>query len=267
VRGAFVTGLQTLRVGRLPYLNALPFRAGFRGPEPRWATAPPRRLGELAAAGELDAALVASRDALALGPAFRPLLDLGIASRGPVASVLLISRLPLGRLGGARIALSEESRTSRALLRILLAERLGRDAVQFVSECSQADARLWIGDRALLALARAEGLHVIDLGTEWTLRTGLPFVWARWIVRADVPAARARELGEALAAALDREPPMHRRDLPMHLSPAIARAYLSRFQYRLGPSELDGLERFQMELRSHDLLDPPARSRPLGSAA
>lgn len=248
-----------LRVGRIPYLNALPFRDGFRGPEPAWTTATPRRLGELAAAGHLDAALLASRDALALAPGFRPLGDLGIASLGPVTSVLLLSRRPPMALSRARIALTGESRTSRGLLRILLRGPLAAEGVRFVGEGEPADAALWIGDRALVAHRRDPAPYVLDLGEAWRRFTGRPFVWARWVVRRDVPERQALALERALCAALER--PTRLAGLPDGVSPLAARRYLSRFVYRLGPAEEAGLERFAKELADHDLLDPPLRGR------
>jgi chorismate dehydratase len=240
--------------------------------EPHWVVAPPRRLGELAAAGELDAALLASRDALALAPRFRPLehrgIGLGIACRGPVASVLLFSRLPVARLSGARIALSGESRTSRALLRVLLAERFALRGVEYVEAGEPADARLVIGDAALAARHAAHGLRVLDLGAAWTAWTGLPFVYACWVVRRDVPRELAAVLAASLAdsvakrEALAAEPFLR---LPPGVDRALALRYLARFAYLFGPAERAGLARFQQELLDHDLLEPPREGRRLGT--
>lgn len=275
--------LRSLRVGRIPYLNALPFRAsgkgaglrsgaglrngaGSGGDEPLWTTAPPRRLGQLTARGVLDAALLASRDALALEPAFVPLGDLGIASSGPVASVLLFSERPLATLGAARVALTGESRTSRALLRLLLRGPLGIGEPTFVEESEPAEARLLIGDRALAARAAARTPYLLDLGEAWQRWTGLPFVWARWVVRRGVGADAARALEARLGAAL-RTPPRLPRVLPAGVDRAAARAYLARFTYQLGPAEKAGLERFAKELADHDLLQHPARGSHPGPKA
>lgn len=251
--------LAGLRVGRLPYLNAWPFRGGWRGEEPRWTEAPPRRLGELAAAGALDAGLLASRDALALTDHFRPLADLGIATRGAVGSVLLLSRIPPPRLGGRRIALTGESRTSRGLLRVLLAERLGApDAVLVPAlagpEEEPVEGRLLIGDAALAAARRGGWAWLTDLGEAWTKWTDLPFVWARWVVRRDVPEATARALAAALRGSLARPAPLRSAPRPAGLGDDDVRRYLARFAYRLGPDEAAGLHRFHRELRRHDLL-------------
>jgi chorismate dehydratase len=265
-----VSRAATLRVGNIPYLNALPFRSVPAGRGRRETAAAPRRLGELAAADALDAALLASRDALALAPEFRPLADLGIASSGPVWSVLLLSSLPIAALGGARVALSGESRTSRALLRMLLRGPLDVGDVCFVEEGGHADARLLIGDRALAARARARGSaapYLLDLGEAWLRWTGLPFVWARWVVRRRAPAQDARALASDLRASLARPPRLAPDALPDGVDARTARAYLARFAYRLGSAEEAGLERFAKELADHDLLDPPSGSGRTGTAA
>lgn len=264
--------LRGLRVGRLPYLNVHPFHAGFRGEEPAWLTAAPRRLGELAAAGELDAAILASRDALALADRFRPLGSLGIACRGPVQSVLLFSGRPPEALEGCRVALTGESRTSRALLRILLAERYGLSRPSYASQVSGADALLQIGDSALRLLTsagRGSWPHVIDLGQVWHEWTGLPFVYARWMVRRDVAAGRAWALERALSDSLARERAASLRGarLPPGIGIRHAASYLARFVYRFGPEEEAGLREFYRALQRNGLLKPPAPSQALETAA
>lgn len=248
-----------LRVGWLPYLNVLPLAPGLAHGAEVSAVASPRRLGELLAAGAIDAAPLASRDFLALGHRVRALGRLGIACRGPVASVLLFSPRPARELGGARIALTAESRTSRALLRILLADALGVRGVAFVEEGEPAEALLAIGDRALaLAATPLPGLpHRLDLGALWTRHTGLPFVYARLAVRREVDPSAEAALRTALDAALDKPLELAGAPLPPGMTPEAARRYLRRFTYRLGPAEEAGLERFRKELLRHDLLDRP----------
>jgi chorismate dehydratase len=259
-----------LRVGRLPYLNAWRFHAAFDGPQPDWTTAPPRRLGERMRAGALDAALLASRDALELGSALRPLGDLGIACLGAVGSVLLLSRVPAARLGGRHVVLSDESRTSRALVRILLAGRLGARDVAWCdgSGAAEPDADGWlvIGDAALGAHARGSWPFALDLGAEWRAWTGLPFVYARWMVRRDVPREAARALAGGLARSLEAAGDPDPARLPPGVSPAAARAYLDRFTWRMGPAERRGLRRFERELASDAFAHEPAGRRRVGSA-
>src|SRR5439155_13697723 len=88
---------------RIPYANAAPFYA-------LWADAPfavrnlaPRELGREAEAGGVDLGLMASGDFLRLRDRFEMLAPMGVATRGPVLSVLLFSRRPASAPGGAPI--------------------------------------------------------------------------------------------------------------------------------------------------------------------
>jgi len=259
-------GLETLRVGRLPYLNALPFGGPFAGAEPQWVTDVPRRLGALAAEGSLDAGLLASRDALALADRFQPLADLGIACCGPVQSVLLFSRRPVRELEGATVSLTGESRTSRALLRILLSEAFCLD-VRYVDAGPVADACLAIGDAALTLAAAQHWPFILDLGEAWRQFTGLPFVYAQWVVRRDLPAALKHALAEELIARLEAPRDWSGAKLPTGMTGEAAQRYLAAFVQRLGPAELAGLRRFHRELLRHDLLRHHLERVAIGSAA
>src|SRR5262249_8481134 len=141
--------------------------------------------------------------------------DLAIASRGPVRSVKLFSRVPWARV--ERLALDEGSRTSQVLARIWLDEQHGvrpkriEELPMGVSALeSTADAVLVIGDRAMKV---PEGAfhHVVDLAEGWHRLTGLPFVFACWVARGGVslgglPEAlkQCRAAGLAEAATLAR---------------------------------------------------------------
>jgi chorismate dehydratase len=193
-------------------------------------------------------------------------MDLGIARCGAVGSVLLFSCRPVEDLDGARVALTRESRTSRALLRILLADAFGR-RVRYVEAGEPADARLAIGDEAIALRAAGRWPFVVDLGAAWHRFTGLPFVYARWVVRRDLAPGAARALAVGLSHSL--AVCASRADVPRRkgMTPLAARAYLDSFQYRLGPAEQAGLRRFHGELLRHDLLRRPRERLAIGSAA
>jgi len=254
-------------LARIPYLNAAPFYV-------RWAEAPgttidlpPRALGEEARAGRADAGLMAAADWFALDPGFERVGSFGIACRGAVSSVLLLSRRPFAELahaGGAGVGLTvdltHESQTSVALTRILLSERYGltratyrRRAVE-AGEAPVGDAWLLIGDAALRArtAAAANGVHVLDLGEEWLAWTGLPFVYALWTVRSNLPDEEkgrlATFLEDSLAQGEDDLAALA--DAAAAQDPGLGSAgelfrYLEAFRYRLGPDEEAGLARFR----------------------
>jgi len=247
---------------RIPYANAAPFYA-------LWADAPfavrnlaPRDLGREAESGSVDLGLMATGDYLRLRDRFELLAPLGVAARGPVQSVLLFSRRPAGALGRALVSVTPETSTSIRLLKLLLGARRGLEGIRYVRglEPAQADALLLIGDRAMATRNRPpEGfVHTLDLGADWLEWTGLPFVYAVWAVRSSLEPALRSELRAfleaSLAAGLGSLPEIARRESIAGWDAAQLEGYLRRFHYRLGPEDLEGLDRFAALLSEHGLL-------------
>jgi chorismate dehydratase len=240
-----------LRVGRIPYLNCEPFFHRLEGVE--LVDLIPRRLGEVMAAGQLDAGPLSLIDYLRLEPRLVP-LPYGIGCPTGARSVLVFSDRPLGELGGARVGITGETSTSVELLRVLLALRYEAEPAAWVGPEEPCDAALLIGDQAIRRLTGGPAArHVTDLGLEWREWTGLPFVFARWAVASAVPAGERRAFESALDGALDRGlaalPAIaaSRRDLGW--SAAQVESYLRNFAFRLGPDEEKGAAEF-IRLRS-----------------
>ena len=127
--------------------------------------------------------------------------ETGIASDGPVRSILLISKVPFRDI--RTVATDSGSRTSVMLSRILLAEKYGVEP-RLISHppdlqamLGLADAALLIGDAALRADPATLPFETLDLGQEWTALTGLPMVFAVWAGRKQ---AIREPYGAALAA-------------------------------------------------------------------
>lgn len=125
----------------------------------------------------------------------RILSGISIASKAEVKSVLLLSKLPIERV--ERVAVDTSSRTSVALLQIIMAKFYQR-SIQSTSlppepaeMLRQADAALVIGDPALTYNGQAP--KVYDLAREWKRFTGLPFVFALWVGLEDADLARFRK--------------------------------------------------------------------------
>ena len=113
----------------------------------------------------------------------------GIASHGPVRSILLISKVPFREI--RTLATDSGSRTSVMLSRIILAENYGVEptllthAPDLTAMLQVADAALLIGDAALRVDPATLPFETLDLGEEWTKLTGLPMVFAVWAGRHD----------------------------------------------------------------------------------
>ncbi len=196
-----------LRVGIVHYLNSRPLAWGFRrgrvgeGFDVRYL--PPAAVADGLAAAELDVGLVPAIELQRI-PGLRALPGPCVAANREVRSVLLISRCEIGRI--RRVALDENSRTSAALVRILLRERYGVEAeytqapADLEAMLEEADAALLIGDPAL-AVDRGR-YRVLDLAAAWRELTGHPFVFALWAAREEVAApALERPFQESLRLA------------------------------------------------------------------
>lgn len=270
-----------LNVGLVPYLNVLPLAEGIEHFFPRIVRATPRDLAAMLAAGEIDVATLPAFDLLRAGHVLLP--HGAIACDGPVRSVQLYSRVPLGDI--RRVLLDRSSLTSVHLARILWRELLNIDpaaetsaepiAPDFDLAASGFDAAVVIGDAALAMEHRFP--HALDLGEGWKRLTGLPFVFAAWVARAGIaiPAEAVDALRACRDAGKKAAADIARRHVAQHPSVDDLEGYLTRsIRYNLGVRELAALDLFRGKLIAHGMLDPqtpPARrwsseDQPAGSS-
>ncbi|HVK16625.1 MAG TPA: menaquinone biosynthesis protein [Fimbriiglobus sp.] len=257
---------QRIRVGAVNYLNTKPLVEGLTtfAPAIELTFDLPSRLADRMARGELDVGLIPVVELFRAGT-YTVIPDVAIASRGPVLSVTLFSRVPLAEVQS--IALDEGSRTSAALAQILLQTRYGvRPRVEQLpidtpADDLAADAVLLIGDRAMRACLPGFPF-AYDLGQEWADWTGLPFVYAVWAVRDGVD-LRGTEAAfvKAKQHGLSRVGLIAAREAPtLGLDPGYCRRYLSHIiHYDLGLREVAGLTRYH-ELAAELGLAPPGVS-------
>lgn len=242
--------LAPMRVGSVPYLNAVPLT---RGIEDQIVLAPPSRLAELLREGKLDAALVSVTEAL-FQEGYDVMDGIAVASLGEVKSVFLAHRLPLESL--TRVFHDPASLTSVNLLKVLLAERGVK--VEFVPlpnypDAPFHDAVLLIGDPAIQFLRGGHPHQIWDLGAAWAELTQLPFVYAVWVLRRGVDTTSIRRvLRDAKTFGLETLDQIIR-DRSEH-DYNFRRDYLSwHIHYHLGSDEKRGLARFAELLTKHGL--------------
>ncbi len=184
-----------MRIGAVSYLNTKPlvYSLAALAPGAEIVYDLPSRLADELAAGNLDVALIPSIEYFQ-NPDYAIISDACIGCRGPVLSVKLLSRVPMEKI--RTLALDEGSRTSVALVRILLKERysLSPQLLPFplgvAAENVETDAVLMIGDRAMHPPTGF--VQEWDLGDEWCRWAELPFVFAMWVARKGM----LSELGE-----------------------------------------------------------------------
>jgi chorismate dehydratase len=203
-----------MKLGRIGYINCYPVygamdRGAVAAPA-QLVTGTPAELNDLLIAGELDVSVISAIEYARHAKDLVLLPDLAISCDGPVKSVMLYSRRTVGQLDGRTVLLTASSRTSIALLELLCRD-VWHIKPQFAQARAEAtdldalaglphDAVLVIGDPALLLAGRGGYPHRYDLGAEWKRWTGLPFVFAAWAARRQLPQADVRLVHDALLA-------------------------------------------------------------------
>lgn len=244
--------LAGLRIGPVSYLNAKPLIWGLD--QFLLRTDVPSELAQKFFAGRLDVALLPVFEVLRVGGG-RLVDDVAIACRGEVHSVIVASHTSFA--GSGTIYLDPASRTSSALLRVLLHEYYpGGPAVACAAPIPEDGARLLIGDAAIDFRRRHGGAwNYHDLGLLWQKHTGLPFVFAVWAVAERAGSAVFDALRDVKAAGLAA-----RRQIAQgQPDPDFALRYLTQcIRYDLGHKEKSGIRRFESLSRRHGLLPDTA---------
>ncbi|HEX9614036.1 MAG TPA: CofH family radical SAM protein, partial [Bacteroidota bacterium] len=247
-------------VGKIPYLNSVPFYEYFEKRQFRIMPMSPRRMGVLSRKHQVDAGLFSLADYFAQQDGLEP-LGFGIATRDQVKSVMLFSNHGWRDLEEKIIGITDDTATSVLLLKALLEKKYGVHA-RFermhtgVNDYSQYDAVLLIGDDALkYNKTGLSGFEIVyDLAREWYEWKKLPFVFALWAVKKSLDGAMKEELKSIIERALVRGEAdfedvgiLHAKRIG--LSSNESAEYLAGFNYRLGEREQEAMKEFQAILK------------------
>ena len=285
-----------LRIGRIPYANLFPIFYALETEcdcsSYEFVEGVPSKANRMLRDGKLDVSSSSSIEYLRNPADYRIIEGNSVSSRGPVGSIFLFSKKPIEQLDGSGVKVTSQSETSVALLDVIFRKFYGIQCTLQAAgdpESAGGDAYLLIGDDALKAgndrdascvmrheikdkdneslnasrithhASRSSGsLLSYDLGDIWYRRTGLPFVFALWIVREDLYHDNARlELLMKFADDLNRAKLIALRNLPEIARHAPMKAFLSekeiisywnKLDYELSPEHRKGLELFKKYL-------------------
>jgi len=250
--------MRRLRISAISYLNTAPlmwdFEHGNAGCDFDISYTLPSACARSLAAGTADIGIIPAA-AYAQIPGLRVLPGVAIASRQPVRSILLVSKVPLDNI--QTVALDTSSMTSVALTKILFEKWLGGGRTfapmspDIDTMLADHDAGLVIGDPAL-QIDRSR-YFTLDLAEEWIRHTGKPFVFAFWAVRHK---ALSEAPSQDLAAIFQRSrdhglEPASLNQITTEWAPRLAlkesdvRSYLTEsIYYHLDAPCLEGLQLF-----------------------
>ena len=245
-----------LKIGKIPYLNSVLFYYGMESnPETaanlQFVPMVPSDLSAAAVTEQIDAGPVPLVTSFELSSSYEPLADLCIATLDEARSILLFSKKPVEMLNHSRVGITHETSTSVRLLKTLLTHHYGVTASEFVSIREPNHAFLLIGDSALRNRDGCEGYpYVTDLGEVWHDVTGLPFVFAVWMVRKTLPEKQKSYLKEVVSDSLNEgwthfDAAVDERIEAVGMTRAQAREYLEGFHFRMGAAEHDAIARFK----------------------
>lgn len=239
------------RVCAVSYLNTVPLVWGIEHGAERdvfeMTYALPSECADQLSAGEADIGIVPVIEMA------RQKLDYfrstGIACRGPVRSILLVSKVPVREI--QTLATDAGSRTSVMLARIILAEKYGVQPkltsrrAELAPMLGEADAALVIGDPALHLEPSTLPFETLDLGGEWTEWTGLPMVFAVWSGRKEVMLPRYEQAFlDSCRQGLAEMDAIVREQAPLRgIAEEMAREYLTRhIVFELNARDHEGLD-------------------------
>ena len=209
----------------------------------------PAECADMVASGAADIGIIPSFELI--GRDFGIVPGVGIACRGAVRSILLVSRRPANEI--RILAADSSSRTSVVLARIILARRYGAEPTvarrppDLPSMLGEADGALIIGDPALHIDPETTPFHVYDLGREWMEMTGLPMVFAVWAgPREFLTPQVAAAFQDSCAFGLRSLERIAAEEAPARgLTTDLVRRYLgSHVVFELGSPERQGMEFF-----------------------
>lgn len=243
-------------VGKIPYLNSVPFYENLEKRQFKILPVTPRRMGVLSKKGQILAGLFSLVDFLQQQGRLES-IDFCLATRDQVKSVLLFSNYGWRDLHNKIVGIIDDTATSVWLLKALLEKKYGvrarfRRMSPGVNEYAGYDAVLLIGDEALRL--RKNGLAgfelIYDLATEWYEWKKLPFIFAIWAVQKGMPAEQKKELCSVLQDSLEyaeedftRIGMRHSRRIQLELEESAE--YLEGFTYRLGERERVAIDEFR----------------------
>jgi chorismate dehydratase len=251
--------MRRLRISAISYLNTAPlmwdFEHGDAGDEFGISYTLPSVCARALEAGTADIGIIPAA-AYTQIPGLLVLPGVAIASRRPVRSILLVSKVPVKKI--RTVALDTSSMTSVALTKILFEKWLGGGRTftpmppDIEKMLAAHDAGLVIGDPAL-QVDRSRYL-TLDLAEEWIRYTGKPFVFAFWAVRGAALQEANPSLDLATVFQQSRDHGLEPASLDaisrewaprLALSEADVRAYLTEnIYYQLDAPCLEGLQLF-----------------------
>jgi chorismate dehydratase len=268
-----------ISLGKISYINASPVYYGLdNGLQPDWLTMVsdvPSALNRQIMIGEIEISPISAAFYAMNHERLLLLPDLSISCHGNVLSVICASNYELDDLNQKTVMFSQESASAASFLKMIFSKRKVYPDFRVgpVGDIHQipsgVDAVMVIGDSALTQPWQEHYAHCFDLGGIWYEMTGLPFVFAVWVVRESF----ARRYPEQVTAVLNllhaskKQGDAHIEKVilagsrKLNLSYSTIKKYYDLLICDLDPLKVAAMELFFESLYEQKILKVPAKVR------
>ena len=268
-----------ISLGKISYINASPVYYGLdNGLLPDWLTMVsdvPSALNRQIMTGEIEISPISAAFYAMNHEKLLVLPDLSISCHGNVLSVICASNYELDDLNQKTVMFSQESASAASFLKMIFSQRkvYPHFKVGSVGDIniipSGVDAVMVIGDKALTQPWQERYVHCFDLGGIWYEMTGLPFVFAVWVVRESFAKRHPEKVGQVLDllyaskklgyAHIDEVIAAGTQKL--NLSSSLVKRYYDLLICDLDPLKITAMELFFESLHEQKILDTPVKVR------
>lgn len=268
-----------ISLGKISYINASPVYYGLdNGLLPDWLTMVPdvpSALNHQIITGQIEISPISAAFYAMNHEKLLLLPDLSISCHGNVLSVLCASNYELDDLDQKTVMFSQESASAASFLKMIFSQRqvypdFKVGPVGDINHIpSGVDAVMVIGDTALTQPWQERYVHCFDLGGIWYEMTGLPFVFAVWVVREAFAKRYPEQVGQVLDLlhASKKQGYAHIEDVifagtqKLKLSHSLIKRYYDLLICDLDPLKIKAMKIFFESLYEQDILDTPAKVR------
>lgn len=187
-------------------------------------------------------------------PEWHLVSDYCIGAEGAVKTVNIYGEVPLEEM--ENLYLDHHSRTSIALTRVLLQEywqqapRFIPASEGYISQIKGKTGGVVIGDRTIGLEKRFP--YVYDLSEAWQAFTGLPFVFAAWVSRKELPQAFTDQFNKAMESGIAAIPKLKLLLPSPHPEFDLTTYFTHYISYHLNPEKRRALDRFLRYLAQID---------------
>ncbi len=247
-----------LKIGKINYLNVFPLYKNLSDFE--LIEGEPSYLNYLLRKEEIDLSPSSSFEYFEHQEKYSIIKDLSISSRKKVLSVIFVSTKPIEQIDNNEIFLSPASSTSNALIKIIQHEFFNKKKIiyKFLDKniFTLNRNQVLIGDSALETyLNPPKGCFVYDMAQLWYSYTGLPFVFALWLVNKKTIEEKGKYLKKFIESIVKNKKKCIFPETYKNFTKEDIKRYFSYIDYDLSENHIKSLELFAKLCYKYNLIN------------